>query len=67
MTHRLRHDVAFAAAPLLVEPLRDLMDEWELGEWRAYVYETLVATLEAYDDQVARERQRLSPLLPSDN
>lgn len=66
MTHRLRHDVAFAAAPLLAEPLRDLMDEWELGEFRAYCYETLLAALEAYDYQVARERRRLPPL-PSDN
>ncbi|MFO0842371.1 MAG: hypothetical protein U0797_08205 [Gemmataceae bacterium] len=69
MTQRIRHDVAFAATPLLVEPLRDLMDEGELGEWRAYCYETLRAALEAYDEQVAQERRRLYPVArpPSDN
>jgi hypothetical protein len=62
MTQRIRHDVAFAAASLLVEPLRDLMGEEELGKWRAYCYETLMGALEKYDGQIARERKRLSPM-----
>lgn len=60
-SRRRRHDVAFAATPLIVEPLWGLMDEWQLGEYRAYCYETVMAALEAYDRAIAREHRRLSP------
>jgi len=69
MSERIRHDVSFAAAPILVEPLQGLMDEWQLGEYRAYCYETVLAALEAYDRAVAQEQGRLYPTRcpPSDN
>jgi hypothetical protein len=66
---RIRHDVAFVTTPPLVEPLRGLMDEWQLGEYRAYCYEAIVAALEAYDRAVAQEQRRPSPTQrpPSEN
>ncbi len=69
MSARIRHDVAFATTPPLVEPLRGLMDEWQLGEYRAYCYEAILAALEAYDRAVAQEQRRLSPTQgpPSEN
>jgi hypothetical protein len=66
--HRIRHDVAFAAAPMFTEPLQDVLDEWQLGELRVFYYETLLATLEAFETQLEQERHRLDPLLkPSKN
>jgi hypothetical protein len=55
MTPEVRSRVAFAAVPLLVEPLRDILDEWDLGAFRAYCYDTIVAALAAYDDALANE------------
>ena len=60
-SRRRRHDVAFAATPIIVEPLRGLMDEWQLGEYRAYCYEAIMAALEAYDRAIAQEQRRLYP------
>lgn len=61
MSKRLRHDCAFAAVPIFLRPLIDLLDDWEVGQIRAYYYETLMATLEAYEVQCDRVRKRLSP------
>lgn len=63
---RLRHDTAFAATPLFMAPLESVLDEFEAGGLRAYFYETLMATLEAYERQLEQERRRMHPV-PSEN
>jgi hypothetical protein len=61
--------VAFAATPLLMGPLESLLDPFEAGELRAYYYETLMATLEAFEREMESERRRLHPtdMRPSEN
>lgn len=63
---RLRHDAAFAAAPSFTKPLEGVLDEFELGVFRAHCYETLLATLEAFERELEKERRRLNPV-PSEN
>jgi hypothetical protein len=58
MNAHIHHDVAFATALLLTDPLVNLLDEWELGEFRAFCYEAVKATLEAYDKAILDEQQR---------
>jgi hypothetical protein len=58
MNPSIHHDVAFATALVLTDPLVNLLDEWELGEYRAFCYETVKATLEAYDNAILEEQQR---------
>jgi hypothetical protein len=68
MNTRICHDVAFATALILTDPLVNLLDEWELGEFRAFCYETLKASLEAYDNAIAIEQKsRSSENRPSIN
>jgi hypothetical protein len=68
MNLHIRHDVAFATALILTDPLANVLDEWELGEFRAFCYETVKACFEAYDNAIAIEqRGRSSENQPSIN
>lgn len=67
MPHRQRHDVAFAAIPHLLEPLRDLLDQRELAELGDYFYQVQMATLEALERELENERRRMYPLGHSEN
>ena len=58
MNAHIHHDFAFATARLLTDPLVNRLDEWELGEYRAFCYEAVKATLEAYDKAILEEQQR---------
>jgi antitoxin component HigA of HigAB toxin-antitoxin module len=57
MKSRSRHDVAIATALILTDPLVNLLDEVELGEFRAHCFETLMGALEAYDNATLDEEQ----------
>jgi hypothetical protein len=57
MNARIRHDVAFATALVLTDPLVNLLDEWELGEFRAFCYEAVKASFEAYENAIADQHQ----------
>jgi hypothetical protein len=68
MKARIRHDVAIATALILPDPLVNLLDEAELGEYRAFCYETLIGALEAYDNAILDQQQlRLVEIRPSSN
>jgi hypothetical protein len=68
MKSRIRHDVAFATALILTDPLVNLLDEEELGEFRAFCYETLKGALEAYDNAILdEEKPRPVEYRPSSN
>jgi hypothetical protein len=58
MNQRIRHDVAFATAIILTDPLVNVLDEGELGDYRAFCYETVKGALEAYDNAILDEQQR---------
>jgi hypothetical protein len=57
MNSRIRHDVAVATAVILTDPLVNLLDGVEVGEYRAFCYETLLAALEAYGKAILDEQQ----------
>lgn len=57
MKSHIRHDVAVAASLILTDPLVNLLDEAELGEFRAFCYEALLGTLDAYDKAILDEEQ----------
>lgn len=67
MTIRVRNDVTCGALPILMQPLLGILDSTEAGEIRAYYYETLMATLEAFEREMERERRRMYPLGFSEN
>ena len=68
MNTRICHDVALVIALVLTDPLVNLLDEWELGEFRAFCFETLKAGFEAYDNAIAIEQEsRSSENQPSIN
>jgi hypothetical protein len=68
MKSRIRHDVAVASAHILTDPLVNLLDEVELGDFRAFCYETLIGALEAYDNASPDEEQpRAVEFRPSSN
>jgi len=68
MNAQVRHDVAVATALLLTDPLVNLLDECELGEYRAFCYETVNAALEAYDNAILDDQQRRAvEIRPSSN
>jgi hypothetical protein len=68
MNARIRHDVAIATARILTDPLVNVLDEWELGEFRAFCFEAVKAGLEAYDNAIADEEKRRSvEIRPSSN
>jgi hypothetical protein len=59
--HRLRHDCAWAAIAVLEDLVQDVLSDTELPEFRAHVYEVLIALLEKYDEAVDRQARRLRP------
>jgi hypothetical protein len=68
MNSSIRHDVAFTTALILTDPLVNVLDDWELGEFRAFCYETLLAALQAYDNAIRDEEQRRAiEIRPSSN
>jgi hypothetical protein len=67
MNARIHHDVAFATALLLTDPLVNVLDEWELGEFRAFCYETVKGALEAYDNAILDEQEGPSNEFPPSN
>ena len=68
MNQRIRHDVAIATTLLLTDPLVNVLDEWEVGDYRAFCYETVKGALEAYDKAIQDEQQgRAIEFPPSSN
>ena len=58
---RLRHDHAWACTSVIEDLLQDVLNDQEIAEFRAHVYEALTAMLEHYDAAVDRQARRLRP------
>lgn len=62
MNQRVRHDVALMAGTHCVELVSNVLDREQQQQALQGFYEIILASLEAYDLQSDRMRQRLRPL-----